>query len=112
MAGSPEGPQLPRNQNPLLPLSVEQSQDAGALNPTQTPAVWLNLSFLAGEVDVLIILPLPGCVRTELNSCTPRGLFPDLPGENVTARLHPPPADLRAERQKVEEKDNSKGGSG
>lgn len=32
--------------------------------------------------DVLITLPLPGCVKTKLKSCTPRGLFPDLPGEN------------------------------
>lgn len=59
MAGSPEGPQLPRNQNPLPPLSVEQSQDAGALNPAQLPAVWLSLGFLAGEVDVLITLLCP-----------------------------------------------------
>lgn len=83
-----------------------------ALNPSQPPALGLSLGFLAGEVDMLITLPLPGCVRTKLKTYTPRGLFPDLPRENGTARPHPQPADVRAERQKVEEKGSSKGGSG
>ena len=61
---------------------------------------------------MLITLPLPSCVRNKLKTYTPRGLFPDLPRENGTARPHPQPADVRAERQKVEEKGNSKGGSG
>ena len=68
---------------------MEQSQDAVALNPSQPPALGLSLGFLAGEVDMLITLPLPGCVRTKLKTYTPWGLFPDLPRENGTAKPHP-----------------------